>query len=468
MNITAIRGIRAAALLALAVTAWPVGVAAQEPVDSMRAELERLRARVDSLAAELERLRAAGADTVEAATELEAIRAAAAAAAGRGEAAPDTAGAREFVGRQRNQQALNPEVTVTGDLFGFLDLDDPGEEAFVPRAVEFSFQSALDPYSLAKVFVGYHGPGGELAPFGGHEEEAEGHGHEDEHADEHDAGEEPAGGHGHGGGLTLEEAYVQWRGLPGGFNVNFGRFRQNFTPLNRWHPHALPGQSYPLPILAFFGEEGLAQTGVGVHWLAPFDFFGTWEVWTEVTASGNEALFGEARSLSFMGRANVFWDLSASTYLEMGGGAVIGPDRSGDEAFQTAVVVADFTLSWRPPARSRYREATLRGGVMVGEVEPGPERDVDHRLEQGAWGGFANAEYRLDRRWIVGGRAEYSENPLHPEEASWLIAPTVTWWQSEWVRLRLEFDYLDRPDGAQRLLVLQATFAMGPHKHETY
>lgn len=425
----------------LVVAAPAVATAQQPAVDSLRAELERLRARVDSLEQVVARLRSSGQDTTAAASELEALRAAAAAAAGGVEQArPDTAeqGPPQFVGRQRSQQALNPEITATGDIFGLLDMDAPNEQSFVAREFEFSFQAALDPYSLAKIFAGYHVPGGEITPF-------------------LDPGAEPESAE-----LAVEEGYLQWRGLPGGLNVTLGRFRQNFGTLNRWHPHALPGQSYPLPYLAFFGEEGLAQSGVGVHWLAPFTGVGAWEVWTELTAGENEALFGGASKLSVLGRVNGFFDLSRSVYFELGGNYLTGPSQDGADALATRVAGADFTLSWRPPERSRYREATLRGGVIWGELAPGgvgPGRAV---------GAFANAEYRLGQRVLIGGRYGYTENPMDPAESTWLAAPTLTWWQSEWVRLRLEYDYLNRPDGSQRLLVLQTTFAMGPHKHENY
>lgn len=450
------RRVRGVLMACMVVLLAPSAAAAQEPVstDSLEARLERLQARVDSLEQVVDSLRGAGADTTEATDELAAIRAAATSAAGQGaeqDAARDTA-ARQFVGRQRSQQALNPELTVTGEVFGFIDLDEPDHENIVPREFELSFQSALDPYTLAKLFVGYHVPGGEIAPF-------EAHAHEE--PDPALPGEEEA--HGHGGEFAVEEGYLQWRSLPGGFNVMAGRFRQNFSTLNRWHPHALPGQSYPLPYIAFFGEEGLAQDGVGVHWLAPVSGIGTWELWTEVTTSGNELLFGEARTPSVLGRVNAFFDLSRSTYFEVGGSYITGPDHVGTDAFATRVAGADFTLSWRPPERGRYREATLRGGVVYGQIAPEGPRPGE------AFGGFATLEYRLGQQWLIGGRYEYTENPFEPAESSWLAAPTLTWWQSEWVRLRLEFDYLERPDGEPlQLLVLQTTFAMGPHKHESY
>lgn len=461
MSTSNTRGARTYVILAvLALVMWPGAVRAQEPTDSLRAELERLRARVDSLMVVVERLRNAGEDTTGVANDLAAVRAAAAAAANRG-GARDTAAAEpttQFVGRQRNQQALNPEITLTGDLFGFVDMDDPDERNFVPREVELSIQSALDPYALAKVFVGFHDPGGELEPFGDAHEH-----HELEDPGDADIDEEASG---HGGEVAVEEAYIQWRGLLGGLNVSAGRFRQNFGTLNRWHPHALPAQTYPLPYLAFFGEEGLAQTGVSVHWLSPFAGFGTWEAWAEVTTSSNEVLFGEASTPSLLGRINAFWELSPATYFEVGANALTGPGQGGDDSFGTHVFGGDFTLSWRPPARSRYREANLRGGVVAGELAPELEPVL---AEPGtALGGFLIGEYRLDQRWILGARSEYMQNPLDPDESTWLAAPTITWWQSEWVRLRAEFDYLARPDDTLRLLVLQATFAMGPHKHETY
>lgn len=440
------------AVVVLAPLLAPAPAAAQTPaaMDSLRQEIERLRIQIDSLMRVVARLEAARPDTAAPADELAAVRAAAAAAAGQDAEPADTAAQEptRFVGRQRSQQELNPELTVTGDVFAFVDFDAAGEQNFVAREFEISLQSPLDPFSLAKIFLGYHLPGGEIEPFGHHEDEVG----EEEHEE----------GDGHGGEFAVEEGYVQWTGVGRGLNLTFGRFRQVFGTLNRWHPHALPGQGYPLPYIAFFGEEGLAQTGARVHWLAPWSGFGTWELWTEVTASGNDALFGEANKPSVLGRVNGFWDLSRSTYFELGVSGITGPDMQNDDAWGTRVAGADFAVSWRPPERGRYREASLRGGVVYGRVAPEGLSPGD------AWGGFAIGEYRLGQQWILGGRYEYTENPLDPSESAWLAAPTLTWWQSEWVRLRAELDYLDRPEGAQTLLVFQATFAMGPHKHETY
>ncbi len=447
----------AGAVMLAALVVVPASARAQDPsprADSVRSEIARLRAQLDSLLRVVQRVEAAqqAASTgAEAEDPLAAVRAAAAAAAAAGEEpAADTSsgGAGEFVGRQRSLQALNPELTVTGDLFAIVNADSPGEDNFVPREFELAIQSSLDPYSRAKLFLGRHEAGGELTPF---EHEEAGH-------DEHEGGE-----------IELEEGYLEWVNLPGGLGITLGRFRQRFGTLNRWHAHALPGQQLPLPYQAFFGEDGLVQTGVSVHWLAPAQGFGTYELWTEVARSGNETLFGEARRPSALAHLNAFYQLGRATYFELGLSGMTGPDGTADDWSGTRLGGVDFALSWRPPERALYREATLRGGAVFGRIAPhtDPGTGLFEEPER-AFGAFAIGEYRLDRRWVVGARYEYTENPVHPEETAWLFAPALTWWQSEYVRIRAEYDYLRRPEGLMRLLVIQTTLAMGPHKHETY
>ena len=70
----------------------------------------------------------------------------------------------------------------------------------------------------------------------------------------------------------------------------------------------------------------------------------------------------------------------------------------------------------------------------------------------------------------MGTRLSRSASPEDPGETAWLISPTLSWWQSEYVRIRLEYDLLGRSltDDREGRLLLQVTFAMSPHKHETY
>ena len=459
----------AALLLGIALASGittPAAVGGQErsdpASDSMRVELRRLTALVDSLRAEVARLQAAGQEA-EADDALARLRAAAEAAAAAGGLEPGHQGEQEFQGRQRTLQALNPEISLNADVFAHVATDEADAENFFAREFELSIVSNLDPFSRAKVFIGRHIEGGEIIPFGEHD-----HGADDPEDPAGDAEHET-----HGGEFAVEEGYVEWVGLPGGLGVKLGRFFQQFGQINRWHPHAFLFQSRPLPHMAFFGEDGLGQTGASVRWLAPFGGgAGTYEATVEVTTSENRALFGEAGGPTVLAHLNGFWELSRSTDLDLGLSWVNGQYEDETAVVDRDAYGAELSFTWRPPERARYRGFNLRAGVLAldglvphEEEEPAAgEEEKDRALGFWLWG-----ELRLSQSWLIGGRYEWTENPEDPEETAWLFSPTLTWWQSEYVRIRAEYDLLGRAmqDREGRFL-LQVTFAMGPHKHESY
>ncbi|MEQ9398598.1 MAG: hypothetical protein RJQ04_05470 [Longimicrobiales bacterium] len=470
----AVRSATSALAIASFAVLAPRGIHAQQPppTDSVRVELARLAALVDSLRAEVERLRSAGQDE-EADDALADLRAAAQAAAAAGSGNQPTGreqGAQEFVGRQRSLQALNPEISVNADMLGHVDKDATGSDNFVFREVEISLISNLDPYSRAQIFISRHAEGAEIAPFG----DAHGHGSEE--------GEE--GEDAHGAGFAMEEGYVEWVGLPGGLGLKFGRFFQQFGQLNRWHSHALPFQSRSLPHIAFIGEEPLGQTGASAHWLAPFGgSAGTYEATLEVTRSSNESLFGESAGVSVLGNVNAFWQLSRATDLDLSLSWMNGSYEDEEHLLDRTLYGAEAAFTWRPPERARYRGIQLRGGVMAldglvaeeheEEQEEHEEEEEPHaegELPERAMGYWSMAEVRLGQSWLIGGRFDWTENPQDPDETAWLFAPTLTWWQSEFVRVRAEYDLLGRSfeNAREGRFVLQVTFAMGPHKHATY
>ena len=118
----------------------------------------------------------------------------------------------------------------------------------------------------------------------------------------------------------------------------------------------------------------------------------------------------------------------------------------------------------------------LLDGLVEHEEDDDPDAVVDDDLGEEHAGGdrakgfWSMAEVRLTPSWLVGARADWTENPENPEETAWLFSPTLTWWQSEYVRIRAEYDLLGRSFEAARegRFLLQVTFAVGPHKHETY
>jgi hypothetical protein len=408
--------VAAACLAAPAAAQQPV----QRQVDSLAAELRALRARLDSLRIELARLarRPPPARDTTAGDDLAALRAAAAATVGRDTIqSADTASERKFVGRERNQSQLNPEIGVTGDVRAYATSRGVQRDNFDPREFEIGFQSALDPYSHTKIFVSIEG-----------------------------------------GVASLEEGYAYWTGLPGRLRLDVGRFRQQFGELNRWHLHAVPETEYPLALTTYLGEDGLAGTGLSLY--RAFGGFGTHELVAQVTRSASDAeLFGDGGRPTYLVHLLNFWQLGRSAYMQIGGTGLYGTDP--DSALRTRVGGLEFRLTWRPPLRAMYNEWTLRGELLALQKEvagSGPTR----------LGGYVGTTYKLNQRFIAGVRYDYVESPELGEITRQVI-PSLTMWQSEWVFLRAQYQWQRVASAtASHQFALQAVWAIGPHKHETY
>lgn len=323
-------------------------------------------------------------------------------------------------GSERNLNRLNPEISMTGDLVGFST--DRGREDFDGREFELNVQSALDPYSLTKWTLSF-------------------------------SPEE---------GVDIEEGYISYTGLPGGLTLTAGKFRQEFGQINRWHLHALPQVDYPLALQSYFGEEGLAQTGLSASWLLPHPWATANELTLQLTDGESDAFGGENFS-NLVGLAHLknYWDVNDATYAEIGLSGIAGTNGAGGDS---RVWGTDFTLHWQPPTRAKYREVTWRTELMRSE------RDDEAGIRHDAWGGYSYLESLLAQNLYGGLRYDRVEDPLDPEHVRWGLFPNITWWQSEFVRLRGEYGFLkdDLTGDQENRFTLQLTWAAGPHKHETY
>ncbi|MCH8935786.1 MAG: hypothetical protein IIB90_08685 [Gemmatimonadetes bacterium] len=422
-------------LLAIALYATPAA-ARQVPTqqDSILIQLRQLLRRVDSLEHLVANLRAAGADTTGPIDELAALRAAARAAAGTGTSGAETTTSQ--VSRTGNLQVLNPEISVTGDVVG--SYIAPGgasnNASWTPREFEFSFQAALDPYTRTKIFVT-------------REEDFEIAGFPEEEGAEEE-----------GGSFEIEEGYMYWVGLPGGFGAKIGKFRQEIGLYNRWHTHALFEIDRPLAATTFLGEDGLIQTGLGVTLpnvtLGPSTIIAT----LEATRGDNDVLFEGGNEISYLGRLQSFFDMGAS-YIQIGATGVLG--ENDDAGVDTELLGIDASFRWTPPGRAQYRDFQLKAEWYFAEKTTPTETLTGN-------GGYLQANLRMSRRWILGARTDYVNGfGVSPDILQFV--PSISWWQSEWVRLRVQYNYV-RPNGGpnNHTLLLQAMWAMGPHKHESY
>jgi hypothetical protein len=394
-------------------------------LDSLSANLDRLSQRVENLRAQ--RCPPGGpaqpADTTD---DLAAIRAAAAAAAGQ-PAAPspsDTAGPRPETppppqAGPRGANLLNPEISATGDI-RLVAREGRQEDNAVAREFEFAFQSALDPYSNTKIFMTF----------------------EDEE-------------------IGIEEGYIYWTGLPGRLRLDVGKFRQQIVDLNRWHLHALPETEYPLVYRRFFSEEGLSGVGLSLYTSLPVSLAGgTHEIWLQGTTAESDPLFADGHQPVLLGRLQNFWQLTRTTYAQLGVTGFGG--NNDDEGLRSRVAGLDFRLTYRPPEAGTRRDITFRAeGYRLHATTLGTTTN--------RYGTFIDLQARTSRRWVFGARYDYVEAPRGLADTEWRITPNITWWQSEFVYLRLEGEHRDSDlEGTNNLLTLQAVWAMGPHKHETY
>ncbi len=431
---------------------------AQQPADSLGSALARLSARLDSLergrcpsgpgiaiagrdsvsrslaalSDRLERVIAARCAPAAAPApasdstggdDLAALRAAAAAAAGTPAAAPgqDTVATPpakvEFVGKQRSGSALNPEISATGDV----RLAARKDHGLSGDAHEFevALQSTLDPYSNAKVILTL-------------------------------SNEE----------VGIEEGYIWYTGLPARIRADLGQIRQQVGDLNRWHLHALPETEYPLVYQRYLGGDGLSGAGLSLYTTLPFAIaHGTHEVWLQGTTAESQPLYGTGRHGTLLGRVQNFWQLSRSTYGQIGFTA-LGGDHG--DTLQGRVLGADLRLTWRPPNAGTRQNVTLRAeGYRFRGTELGSTTT--------RYGMFADLVGQVSTRWILGTRVDWLEEPRGVRNTEWQVTPTLTWWESEFVYLRLEGRHHRLADGStDNQLVFQTVFAMGPHKHETY
>jgi len=358
-------------------------------------------------------------------------------------------------------QQLNPEISVSGDFVGhYRNQSGTRERSDAEiRGLELNFQSYLDPFSRLK-------------------------------ATTHISDE----------GVDLEEAYLTRFSMFKNTNLDLGRFRQQFGVVNRWHEDALDQVQYPLALRSIFGDGGLYQTGASVEWILPKWGKAHHGLTFQLTNTENERLFGG----DTMGNPNLLFhyknyrDLSRDTYLEFGLSGLFGwsdewkVDRGGAtleneyDSLGTQVYGADLSVLWEPADKALYRNVEWRSEVyLLNRDILAPDDSGRDNLQ--AWGAYSYLQTKIARNLDIGIRYDYfqpdskgyanvggaSMRPLAyaaDDAYRWQICPYITWWQSDWVKFRLEYDYADGQgmEKPEHILWLQANFAAGPHKHERY
>lgn len=406
--------------LAILVFLTPVVALAEGAGDDVAARLEALTRRLEALdresgaiRAEIDALKAkvGVAAPVEDLTAIETT-----ASASESGAAPSLAGVDvvENTPPSAVSKLFNPDIAVIGNVVAHGGGDNPEErDAIALQEAELSLEAAVDPYAKAKFFIGY--------------------------SDEE---------------VAVEEGYIQFVSLPWDLTAKAGKMKASFGKFNPTHFHSWSTIDTPLVSSAFFGEEGLADSGVSVSKLiAAGDLFV--EATGEVFNGSVEGVFEPESSsdLFYNARLRAYRDLTENGNLDVGASYATGtlPGTGGTNRF----VGGDVSYRWKPLSRAMYQSLIARGEVIV--------NDRDDQ-EESAVGWYASADYQFARRWIAGIRFDGVDRPDDPSITDEGQSLMLTFRPSEFSLIRGQYRRTDYGDGIEAdEFLLQLQFGIGAH-----
>ena len=450
--------ITAAALLASVAMAVP----AQQMGDSTRTDST---ARADSIARADSVARA---DSIRIVRELEAMSAGAPtdttppAATGSGRTGPVN-------------PRLLPDISAVGDFVGDFTPHGSTQEdrtRFAVREIEVALQAAVDPYFRGDIFLGIN----DLEK------------------------------------IAIEQAYLTATALPGALEARVGRFLMPVGKQNTTHRHDLHTVEYPWVIRSFLGDEGLTGTGIYASRIfAPFGFYQ--EIQASVVDRFGEDAEGvrttepvnkELSALGYSARLRNYWDLSEASNIELSASAITGKkaqplvcgvaqlpcsgqgDGSLGVAARQTLLGVDFTYRWRPLQQGLYRSFILQAEWMhqINENDPRiPAElagfDAVYAGPRGSRSGFYTfARYQLTRRLYVGARVDHLGAPTRDDGNGGSLnaqSAYLEFFPSEFSKLMAMFEHTTQsgvqlafpdlgPSRRANRILLQATFAIGPHK----
>jgi hypothetical protein len=289
--------------------------------------------------------------------------------------------------------------------------------------------------------------------------------------------------------VEIEEAWIETLGMPAGLAIRMGRFYSSLGYLNSQHFHAWDFADAPLVYQALLGTQ-YTDSGVQVRWLAPTDFY--LELNGEIYRGDSYPAGGAAdsgfgtRVLSAKTGGDVGFDNSWLLGLSWFSADAI--DRpSGDEddplSFTGAVdlYAANFVWKWAPNGNWRERNFKFQAEYLWRNEDgnyalPGAEPEP-WNTDQSGW--YAQAVYQPFPQWRVGGRIDrlYSDRPY----VNWLDTPLypadgdpsryslmVDWSNSEFSRLRLQYNHDRSGSETDNAVALQYIFSIGAHGAHTF
>ncbi len=294
-------------------------------------------------------------------------------------------------------------------------------------------------------------------------------------------------------GVELEEAFLLTTSLPGNLQLKLGQFFAEFGRQNPQHPHSWAFVDQPLVLNRMFGPEGLRSQGMRLSWLAPTPFYTEAMLGVMNSVGGTTFSFQSEESSEIHGgvapgpavespgdmlvvpRIASSFELTGTQTLLFGVSAALGPNNSGPSA-RTRIFGVDAYYKWKPAAAQqgfpfvsvqaeglarRYDAAEREAAADPALVLP---RET---LRDRGW--YGQLLYGIRPRIVAGLRADV----VSADEAAFAsalradrfrLAPNLTWYPTEFSKIRLQYNYDDRKSaGTDHSVWMQFEFLLGAH-----
>ena len=278
--------------------------------------------------------------------------------------------------------------------------------------------------------------------------------------------------------FEVEEAAIVTTSLPFNLQARAGRFFADFGRLAKFHPHEYAFVNTPLSLERIVGGESKAD-GVELSYLFPAPFFlrGTVGGYNKLGAENERLDDTKSRAWSrftYLGRLHTYFDLTDDHSIELGSSLAYTPSLRLSDTFGSDRGLAGIDLTYRyQPLDSTLYQGFTWGSELFVNSERRPLELEDGSIvgkRRRAFGGYSYGEVKLNRNWSAGFLFDYAPSIDNPAKKTKGYSPFLTWYLSEFNRLRLQYSYLDdkvREEKTERgnQFFLQWTTVLGSHTH---
>ena len=294
-------------------------------------------------------------------------------------------------------------------------------------------------------------------------------------------------------GVELEEMFFLTTSLPANLQVKAGQFFTEFGRQNPQHPHSWSFVDQPLVLNRMFGPDGLRGQGVRASWLPPLSWYTEAMLTVMNSVGGTTFSFRSDESSEIHGgrpvtravngvqdlllvpRLASSVELTPTQTLLFGASAAFGPNNSGSGA-RTGIYGADLYWKWKPATSMQgFPFVSLQSEALVRRYDADQRVSIEdslvtlpaERLKD--WGAYSQLLWGVRPRWILGARGEFADGAgaaftTALRSRRYRVSPSVTWYPSEFSKVRLQYNYDDRPGiGTDHSLWLQTEFILGAH-----